>query len=179
MRTPRLEIEYCTQCRWMLRAAWMAQELLSTFEQELSEVASYRAGWYGNFHTSRRPAVFNERSRENALEAQIDELRKGRSRVIEDGFTLILGWSSKVYSIIGELLIANENQKDPCIVILAERDKIEAGKMKIDFGSQIRNYVLHPYKLVKDARNNGTWDGTSGTAGGGTPPHSRLPTSRS
>ncbi len=33
-----------------------------------------------------------------------------------------------------------------------ERDKIEAGKMKIDFGSQIRNYVLHPYKLVKDAR---------------------------
>lgn len=36
----------------------------------------------------------------------------------------------------------------------AERDKIEAGKMKIDFGSQIRNYVLHPYKLVKDARTS-------------------------
>ena len=34
----------------------------------------------------------------------------------------------------------------------AARDKIEATKMKIDFGSQIRNYVLHPYKLVKDAR---------------------------
>ncbi|MFN3800275.1 peptide chain release factor 2 [Belliella pelovolcani] len=34
----------------------------------------------------------------------------------------------------------------------AERAKIESGKMKIDFGSQIRNYVLHPYKLVKDAR---------------------------
>jgi len=33
-----------------------------------------------------------------------------------------------------------------------ERDKIESNKMKIDFGSQIRNYVLHPYKLVKDAR---------------------------
>jgi len=35
-----------------------------------------------------------------------------------------------------------------------ERDKVEAGKMKIDFGSQIRNYVLHPYKLVKDARTS-------------------------
>jgi len=34
----------------------------------------------------------------------------------------------------------------------SERDKIEAGKMKIDFGSQIRSYVLHPYKLVKDTR---------------------------
>jgi len=34
----------------------------------------------------------------------------------------------------------------------AKRDEIESNKMKIDFGSQIRNYVLHPYKLVKDAR---------------------------
>ena len=33
-----------------------------------------------------------------------------------------------------------------------ERDKVESNKMKIDFGSQIRNYVLHPYKLVKDNR---------------------------
>ncbi len=35
----RLEIEYCTQCHWLLRAAWMAQELLTTFEKELGEVA--------------------------------------------------------------------------------------------------------------------------------------------
>ena len=33
-----IEIEYCTGCRWLLRAAWMAQELLSTFEQELRAV---------------------------------------------------------------------------------------------------------------------------------------------
>ena len=36
---PRIEIRYCTLCRWMLRAAWLAQELLSTFDGELGEVA--------------------------------------------------------------------------------------------------------------------------------------------
>lgn len=39
VRTPRVEIVYCTQCRWLLRAAWMAQELLTTFSSELGEVA--------------------------------------------------------------------------------------------------------------------------------------------
>ncbi|MGK5531686.1 SelT/SelW/SelH family protein [Streptomyces sp. URMC 129] len=34
-----VRIEYCTQCRWLPRAAWLAQELLSTFEAELAEVA--------------------------------------------------------------------------------------------------------------------------------------------
>jgi peptide chain release factor 2 len=36
---------------------------------------------------------------------------------------------------------------------MAQRDDIEAGKMKIEWGSQIRNYVMHPYKLVKDVRS--------------------------
>ena len=38
-RSPRLEIEYCTQCRWLMRAGWTAQELLTTFVDELGEVA--------------------------------------------------------------------------------------------------------------------------------------------
>jgi selenoprotein W-related protein len=38
-RSPRLEIEYCTQCRWLMRAGWTAQELLTTFVDELKEVA--------------------------------------------------------------------------------------------------------------------------------------------
>jgi selenoprotein W-related protein len=45
---PRLEIEYCTQCRWLLRAAWLAQEILTTFEAELGEVA-LRPGRGGAF----------------------------------------------------------------------------------------------------------------------------------
>ncbi len=39
MASPRIEIHYCTQCRFMLRAAYLAQELLSSFEKELGEVA--------------------------------------------------------------------------------------------------------------------------------------------
>jgi peptide chain release factor 2 len=35
---------------------------------------------------------------------------------------------------------------------MEQRADIEAGKMKIEWGSQIRNYVMHPYKLVKDVR---------------------------
>jgi selenoprotein W-related protein len=35
---PGVEIAYCTQCRWLLRAAWMAQELLTTFEDDVSGV---------------------------------------------------------------------------------------------------------------------------------------------
>ncbi len=38
-RSPRIEIEFCTQCRWLLRAGWTAQELLTTFDGALGEVA--------------------------------------------------------------------------------------------------------------------------------------------
>jgi len=38
-QAPKVSIQYCTQCRWLLRASWLAQELLTTFEKELGEVA--------------------------------------------------------------------------------------------------------------------------------------------
>ncbi|MGO9111987.1 MAG: SelT/SelW/SelH family protein [Thermoguttaceae bacterium] len=38
-RQPRIEILFCNQCRWLLRTAWMAQELLTTFPAEIGEVA--------------------------------------------------------------------------------------------------------------------------------------------
>jgi len=59
------------------------------------------------------------------IEGKIEELRKGRSFVVEENHTVILGWSSQIYSIISELVIANENQRHPCIAILADRDKVE------------------------------------------------------
>lgn len=44
MNQPRLEIEYCTRCRFILRAAWLAQELLMTFAEELGELALVPGG---------------------------------------------------------------------------------------------------------------------------------------
>ena len=61
----------------------------------------------------------------SGIESKLDNLRKGRSFVIEKDHTLILGWSSKVFTIISELVIANENQKKPRIVILANKDKVD------------------------------------------------------
>jgi selenoprotein W-related protein len=39
IKSPRVEIEYCTQCNWLLRATWMSQELLTTFAAEIGELA--------------------------------------------------------------------------------------------------------------------------------------------
>lgn len=49
LRTPRIEIEYCPKCRWMLRAAWLAQEILTTFETVVSEVALQPSAASGTF----------------------------------------------------------------------------------------------------------------------------------
>lgn len=73
----------------------------------------------------------------SGIDGKIEELKRGRSKVIEKNHTLILGWSEKIFSIISELVIANENQKKPCIVILSEKDKVEAEE---DLRSKIENF---------------------------------------
>lgn len=55
---------------------------------------------------------------------KMEDLRKGRSFVLEQDHVLILGWSSKIFTIISELIIANENQPEGVIVILANEDKV-------------------------------------------------------
>ncbi|HPB01432.1 MAG TPA: NAD-binding protein [Bacteroidales bacterium] len=59
------------------------------------------------------------------FDQKLEELRKGRSKVLESGHTLILGWSPKIFTILGELTIANQNQHRPHIVILSEVEKSE------------------------------------------------------
>ena len=59
------------------------------------------------------------------LDNKIQDLRKGRSFVIESDHTLILGWSETVFTILSELAIANESERDPVVVILSELDRVE------------------------------------------------------
>ncbi len=61
----------------------------------------------------------------SGIEGKLEALKKGKSFVIEKDHTLILGWSSKIFSVITELVIANENNKNARIVILADVDKVE------------------------------------------------------
>ncbi|HEY5921088.1 MAG TPA: hypothetical protein VIV11_05425 [Kofleriaceae bacterium] len=60
----------------------------------------------------------------NGFGALIESLRRGRSVVVEDGHTVILGWSSKIDTLLAELATANENQRGACVVIISERDKV-------------------------------------------------------
>ncbi len=60
----------------------------------------------------------------NGILTKLEVLRKGRSFVIEKDHALILGWSSKIFTIIPEIVEANENQKRGVVVILADMDKV-------------------------------------------------------
>jgi len=72
----RVEVEYCTQCRWLLRAGWVAQELLTTFQNELTEVALV-PGTNGVFEVRLNGAVIWSR----ASEGRFPELKELKQRV--------------------------------------------------------------------------------------------------
>lgn len=61
----------------------------------------------------------------SGIDSKIDDLKKGKSKVLENGHTLILGWSEKIFTIIDEIAEANSNKKNQKIVIMADRDKAE------------------------------------------------------
>lgn len=61
----------------------------------------------------------------NAVDQQIEALRRGRSTVVEHHHTLILGWSPRVPAIVRELIVANESEKSSAVVIVANVEKIE------------------------------------------------------
>ena len=96
----------------------MAQDITSTLLMKLPAIA---AGVAGIVMLSVLIAFIT-----TALIERMEALRKGHSRVIEDGHTLILGWDpQRVVEILRELMIANESEPNPSVVILADVSKVE------------------------------------------------------
>lgn len=73
----RIEIEYCTGCRWLTRASWIAQELLITFEEELSSVSLLPSFEAGTFRISSEDTLFWDRK----LEGGFPELKALKQRI--------------------------------------------------------------------------------------------------
>ena len=77
----------------------------------------------------------------SGFQTKIEDMRRGKSKVIINGHTLILGWDNTIFTIVSELIIANENVKNPHIVIMADRDITE-------MQHELHNY-LPTYKNTK------------------------------
>ncbi|MEI2780285.1 MAG: SelT/SelW/SelH family protein [Candidatus Competibacter sp.] len=80
---PRASITYCTQCRWLLRAAWLAQELLTTFEEELGEVA-LRPGTGGVFDIRLNDELIWSRKQEGRFPEAKEIKQRVRDRIAPD-----------------------------------------------------------------------------------------------
>ena len=77
---PRITITYCTQCRWLLRATWVAQELLTTFTTDLGEIA-LRPGTGGVFRIEVDDEVLWDRQRDGGFPEVAPLKRLVRDRV--------------------------------------------------------------------------------------------------
>jgi len=97
----------------------------------------YRASGAGGQHVNKTDSAVRLRHIPSGLAVECQE---ERSQVLN---------REKAIKMLKSRLYEIEMQKKN-----AERDKLEASKQKVEWGSQIRNYVLHPYKMVKDVRSN-------------------------
>lgn len=107
----------------------MAQDITSA---PLYKLPAVLAGLSGVILLSMLIAVIT-----TALDQKLSELKKGRSKVIEHDHTLILGWNERVVEILRELVMANESEDNPSVVILSEMEKE-------DMDDYLRTYLSDP-----------------------------------
>tara|TARA_B110000116_G_scaffold261480_1_gene265751 strand:- start:242 stop:547 length:306 start_codon:yes stop_codon:yes gene_type:complete len=84
MEKPLIEIEYCTKCRWLLRASWIAQELLSTFSKDIRGVSLIPGNEPGIFEIRCGRDIIWERGKKKGLPEIKDLKRKVRDLVAPD-----------------------------------------------------------------------------------------------
>ncbi|MEV4417733.1 hypothetical protein [Catellatospora sp. NPDC049609] len=60
----------------------------------------------------------------SGVNRRLEQLRKGRSQVLETDHTVVLGWSDQIYTVLGELIEANASRRRAAVVVLAEQDKV-------------------------------------------------------
>ncbi|MEU4577324.1 potassium transporter TrkA [Nonomuraea sp. NPDC023979] len=73
----------------------------------------------------------------NGFEQKVDRLRRGRSRIVESGHTVVLGWSDQVFTIVAELVKAHASESGSVVAVLADRDKLameEDIRERVDLG---------------------------------------------
>ena len=80
VQKPEIVITYCTQCQWLLRAAWLAQELLSTFADDLGRVSLVPASG-GTFHISCDGEQIWERKRDGGFPEAKELKQRVRDRI--------------------------------------------------------------------------------------------------
>ena len=80
----RIEIEYCTGCRWLLRAAWIAQELLATFEEELNSVTLVPGSEGGIFEIRLNNDVLWSRKKQGRF-PEVKELKQRVRDIVAPG----------------------------------------------------------------------------------------------
>lgn len=78
---PRLTIEYCPRCGWLLRSAWLAQELLTTFSAELGEVALIPSSTSGLFEIQLDGARLWSRAADGGFPQAAELKRSVRDRI--------------------------------------------------------------------------------------------------
>ena len=97
-----------------------------------------------------------------AIDTKVQDLRRGRSFVVEQGHSLLLGWSPRIFTIVSEICVANENQSNACIVVMADVEKTDMEELirtRIDktLGTRIvcrtgEPASLHDLRIVNAAR---------------------------
>ncbi len=75
----------------------------------------------------------------SGIEGKLEDLRKGRSFVMEKDHTIIFNWSASVFDIVSELVVANESRRSPRIVIMAGKDKVEMEDEIADKAGSLKN----------------------------------------